>query len=59
LDVGIEFEDIEDGLRILGIVFLCDGGRRQEASPLLRETRECTRDGVESDMHLVYKVGGR
>lgn len=59
LDVSVEFEDVEDGLGILGVVFLGDGRRRQEASPLLGQTSEGARDGVEADVDLVDKVGGR
>ena len=57
LDVGVELEDVEDGLRVLGVVLLGDGAAREEPSPLLGEAGERARDGVEPDVDLVDEVG--
>lgn len=35
LMVGVEFKDIEDGLRVFGIVFTSDGRFGKELAPLL------------------------
>jgi hypothetical protein len=57
LDVGVELEHVEDGLRVFSIVLLGDSAAGEEAGPLLGEPREGAGDGIEADMHLVHKVG--
>lgn len=56
LDIGVEFEDVEYGLRVFHVVFFRDGAACQETSPLFWQPCESAADGVESDVDLVYKV---
>jgi hypothetical protein len=50
LVICVEFKDIEDGLGIFSIIFLCDCGVGQEFVPLFREALRGT-------SRFRYKIG--
>ena len=33
--IGVKLEDVEDGLRVSGIIFLCDVGFGEQFGPLI------------------------
>ena len=58
MNVCIKLEDVQHGLWVLGVVFLCDGRLCEQAHPMLGQTGEGATDRIKADVDLVHKVGG-
>ena len=55
--LGVELQNVQYGLWVLSIVFLGDGAGSEKPGPLLRKAGKVPRDGIETDVDLMNKVG--